>query len=189
MYRLKEKHKLSAITIRCFDLLKYGYTACLGTSLCNDEGFVAGCEADLEALLTMMIVSYLTGEPCWMANPSRIEKNKLVLAHCTIATKMISKATLLPHMESGKCVAVRGPLKKGKATLVRFGSGRMQIAVGEIVRSDMQEPDLCRTQVELRIDDPEKWIENALGNHQVLVYGDIKQMLLDFCRFKGIKAI
>jgi L-fucose isomerase-like protein len=197
MKRLITKHKLSAITIKCFDLLDYNYSACLGMSLCNDEGLIAGCEADIQATLTMMIVSFLTNQPCWMANPSRIdkEKNTITLAHCTIATKMIanlSKATLLPHMESGKFLSLRGPLKNDKATLVRLGGNldKILIAPGKIVRSDMKEENLCRTQVEFKLEgNLEEWLENSLGNHQILVYGDIESKLLDFCKFKGIKPI
>ena len=197
MKKLISKHKLSAITIRCFDLLKYNTTACLGMSLCNDEGLVAGCEADLQATLTMMVVSFLTNQPCWMANPSRIDKDKntITLAHCTIATKMItdiSKATLLPHMESGKGVSIRGPLKNDKVTIVRLGGNldKMLIAPGKIIKSDMREPNLCRTQVEVKLKGSiEDWLVNSLGNHQILVYGDLESKLLDFCKFKGIEAI
>jgi len=157
MKELISKHKLSAITIRCFDLLKYNFTACLGVSMCNDEGLVAGCEADLQAILTMMIVSFLTAQPCWMANPSRIDKDKntITLAHCTIATKMIkdiSESTLLPHMESGKGVSIRGQLKNNDVTLVRLGGNldKMLIVPGKIIKN-MQEPNLCRTQVEVKL--------------------------------------
>ena len=194
MKRVISKHDLSAITIRCFDLLAYDCTACLGMSLCNDEGLVAGCEGDLQATLTMMVVSFLSGSACWMGNLCRIDKdrNTVTLAHCTIGTGMItdlSKATLLPHMESGKGVAIRGPLKKGKVTLVRLGGdlNRMVIARGELIRSDMQE-DLCRTQVEIQLKGRD-YLANALGNHQILVYGDLEQKLLDFCKFKGIEPI
>jgi len=39
------KYKLDGITVRCFDLLEiYKNTGCLGLSLLNDEGIVAGCE-------------------------------------------------------------------------------------------------------------------------------------------------
>jgi L-fucose isomerase-like protein len=197
MKELISKYELSAITIKCFDLLPYNCTACVGMSFCNNEGLIAGCEADLQATLTMMVISFITDQPCWMANPCRVNKNEntITLAHCTIATNMIadsSKICLLPHMESGKGVSIRGPLKASEITLVRLGGNldKMLIAPGKIVRSDMKEPNLCRTQVEVelkgRVDD---WLTNALGNHQILVYGNLTQSLVDFCEFKGIKPI
>ena len=104
----------------------------------------------------------------------------------------LSKATLLPHMESGKCVAIRGLLKNCEVTLVRLGENldKMLIAPGKIIRSDMQEPNLCRTQVEVKLKGSvEDWLTNTLGNHQILVYGNQESKLLDFCKFKGIKAL
>ena len=196
--QLISKYGLSAVTIKCFDLLAYNYTACLGVSLCNDEGIIAGCEADIQALLTMMVVSFITNKPCWMANPSRIDKDKntITLAHCTIATKMISniqKAALLPHMESGKCVAIRGPLKHKEVTLVRLGGkhlDKMLIAPGRIIKSNMKELNLCRTQAEVELNGSvNDLIENALGNHLILTYGKVEPSLVDFCKFKGINTI
>jgi L-fucose isomerase-like protein len=64
------KYKIDGITVRCFDLLEiYKNTGCLGLSLLNDEGIVAGCEGDIPALISMVILHYLTDEPVFMANP------------------------------------------------------------------------------------------------------------------------
>ena len=198
MRELISKHGLSAITVRCFDLIEHDLTGCVGMSLCNDLGLVAGCEADLDAMLTMMIVSFLTDEPCWMANVARIDEgaNKVTLAHCTIATKMLAdlkRSALRSHFESGKCVGIQGSLRDVEVTIARLGGGEldeMTIATGKIVRSDMRDPGLCRTQVEVRLDGRAKdFIAKTLGNHHVLAYGDLKPMLLDFCRFKGIEPL
>ncbi|MEM7821214.1 MAG: hypothetical protein QXX38_00125 [Candidatus Aenigmatarchaeota archaeon] len=194
---LASKYKLSAVSIKCFDIMNYNYTPCLGVSLCNDDNLIAGCEADLQSILTMIIVSFVSNQQCWMANPSRIsfEKNTILIAHCTIATKMISdssKIELITHMESGSGVAIRGPLKNKEITLVRLGGNleKMLIATGKIVKSNMKEENVCRTQAEVKLKGKiERWIENSLGNHQVLVYGNIEKKLIDFCRFKNIEAI
>ena len=198
MRELASKYGLSAVTIRCFDLIEHGLTGCIGMSMCNDLGLVAGCEADLDAVLTMMIVSFLTNEPCWMANVVRVDQdaNTVTLAHCTIATKMLAgvkKSVLRSHFESGRCVGIQGSLKGVEVTITRLGGReleRMTIAGGKITRSDMREPGLCRTQVEVKLNGGiEDFIENSLGNHQVLAYGNLKPMLADFCRFKGIEQI
>ena len=195
MRKLVSKRNLSAITIRCFDLLKNDCTACIGMGLCNDDLIPAGCEGDLQAILTMVVVSSLASEPCWMANVARIDKNRITLAHCTISTRMISDlagATLVHHMESGKGVAIRGPMKEGEVTLARIGRNldKMSLAKGRIVKTDMRDPDLCRTQVEIELEgNAQDYLTNALGNHQIIVYGDLTEGLADFSRFKGIEAI
>jgi L-fucose isomerase-like protein len=147
-------------------------------------------------MLTMMIVSFLTNEPCWMANVVRIDKdaNTVTLAHCTIATKMLAdvkKSALRSHFESNKCAGIQGPLRNVDVTIVRLGGkelGKMIVADGKIVKSDMQDPGLCRTQVEIRLNgNVEDFLENSLGNHQILAYGELAALLADFCRFKGIE--
>jgi len=198
MRELASKYGLSAVTIRCFDLIGHNLTGCIGMSICNDLGIVAGCEADLDAVLTMMIVSFLTNEPCWMANVVRVDEdaNTVTLAHCTIATKMLTdlkKSALRSHFESNKCVGIQGPLRDVDVTIARLGGrelGKMTAATGKIVKSDMRDPGLCRTQVEIRlIGNVEDFLENSLGNHQILAYGNLATILADFCRFKGIEPI
>ncbi|MEM2908078.1 MAG: hypothetical protein QXP65_02615 [Candidatus Hadarchaeales archaeon] len=198
MREIASRHGLSAITVRCFDLVDHGLTGCIGMSLCNDLGIVAGCEADLDAVLTMMIISFLTDEPCWMANVVRVNEgtNTVTLAHCTIATKMLAdvkRSALRSHFESGKCVSIQGPLKGADVTIARLGGRKLEkmtIATGKIIGCDLRDPGLCRTQAEVKLDGMvEDLIANTLGNHQVLAYGKLKPILLDFCRFKGIEPI
>jgi len=179
-----KEHGLSAITVRCFDLLKYDITACL--ALANLD-IPAGCEGDIGATLTMMILHNITGKPCWMANVCKLDP--FVLAHCTVPLKMVERYELTTHAESGKGVAIRGKLREGTVTLSRYGRGKMLIALGRIVRN-LREDGFCRTQVELEpYFDVEDFVENALGNHVVLTYGDLRKDLKDFCKFLGIKPI
>lgn len=193
--RLIDKYKLNALTIRCFDLLEYNYTSCMGLSVCNDDGIIAGCEGDLHALFTMMIGSYLTHEPSWMANPSGIEKttNSITLAHCTVPSKMIadfSKSTLTTHMESGLSTAVQGMMSKKKVTIFRAGGNfdKLVAMTGKVVNPYLNDKSLCRTQIKINLDtDVSYWIESTLGNHQVMVYGDITEELSDYCDFTGIE--
>lgn len=195
---ISSKNELSAITLRCFDLIAHDVTGCIGISLSNDNGLVAGCEADIDAALTMMILNALTNEPVWIANIARVntKENTITLAHCTIATKMLEntkKSALRSHFESGKSVSIQGPLKRSEITLARLGGknlDKMTIATGKIIRTDFQDPLLCRTQAEIKLNgDVQKFIMSALGNHQVLAYGNLTQELLDFCRFKNIEPI
>ena len=192
IYRaLKEivtEYGLSALTIKCFDLLKYDTTACLAVAKLNDEGVVAGCEGDIGAVLTMMIVSGITGKPCWMANVCRIGKT-ITLAHCTVPLTMTESYELTTHAESGKGTAIIGRLRKDIVTLARYGRRKMLLALGKVIRN-LREDGLCRTQVEVEpFCDIDELIENSLGNHLVLAYGDIRRDIADLCKFKGIEVI
>ncbi|MDZ7766538.1 MAG: hypothetical protein U5K00_19290 [Melioribacteraceae bacterium] len=192
-----EENNLQVLSIRCFDLLQYNYTACMGLSICNDEGITSGCEGDIPTTFTMLIAQQLTGEPVWMANPSSVkkDKNQIIFAHCTVPSKFLKdekEAGLTTHMESGLSTAIRGELKKSVVTIMRIGNGfdRIVAVTGKIIDSDMQEENLCRTQAVVEIDgDVNKWIETAMGNHQVIVYGNIIRELEYFCDFSGVELI
>ncbi len=180
------KYRLSAVTVRCFDLLEFGKTACLAMAKLNEE-IPAGCEGDIGAILTMMILRAITGKPCWMANVCRIDG--IVLAHCTVPLSMVESYEMTIHAESGKGKAVRGKMRREVVTLARYGKKRMLIALGEITRN-LSEKGLCRTQVEVRpFFDVDEFVENSLGNHIVLAYGDYRRDLKDFCKFKKIDVI
>lgn len=199
MRELALTYDLSAIAVS-HDLIKHGVIGCLGASLCNDSGIPAGYEVDPNAMITMMIVTSLTNEPSWMANPVRIDENtnELTLAHCEIPTKMLAsleKSALRSYFDTrtDESVAIQGPLLEQRVTLARIGGkglDKMLITTGRIVRSDMRDPDLCRTQAVVRLDGKiEEFIEECLGNHQILAYGDLSSLLVDFCTFKNIEPI
>lgn len=191
------KYNLEALTVRCFDLLKYNYTACMALSTLNDENIVSGCEGDVFALFTMLVANKLTNQPAWMANPASINKkdNTLILAHCTIPSKMLNsldQSKLTTHMESGLSVAIQGPLKTGNVTVLRIGGNfdKILFSTGQIIDTDMRDPDLCRTQVNIKLDsNVQDWTNQSLGNHQILVYGNISDELIDFCSFTNIEIV
>lgn len=197
MKEIITENNLNSISIRCFDLLEHNYTACMGISMCNDEGIVSGCEGDIPATFSMMIAAFIAGTPCWMANPAVINKkeNRITFAHCTVPSEMISEtrsSNLTTHMESGLSTANQGKLKHTEVTVLRINSefNKLLAVTGKIVDSDMRDPLLCRTQAIIRIDGSiEDWISNAVGNHQVIVYGNLINELQDFCLFSGIELI
>ncbi len=188
---IADREHLNALTVKCFDVLPVvDNTMCLALSKLNDEGIVAGCEGDINAALSMLLLHYLTGRPTWMANPVSInrERNTLTLAHCTVAMGLIPnprEITLRSHFESGRGVAVQGPLAEGKVTLARLGGARldrMMILPGEVVASDMGYGYMCRTQAEVKLrGSVEDFLDKSLGNHLALVSGDVVERLAEVC--------
>lgn len=190
--KIMKRYDLSALTVKCFDLLKIDTTACLALSLLNDEGIIAGCEGDLDSLLTMTVIKELTGQPCWMANLNRfdLKSNTVTFSHCTVPLSMVRRFDFKTHMESGKGVAIEGVLRNEVVTVARFSRGKMLLTTGRIIRSGMGDDNLCRTQVEVRLDcKVEDFLNNVLGNHHVIVYGDHRSILIDFCEFTDVEPI
>ncbi len=183
------------VTVKCFDLIGLvGSTACLPLAILNSEGIIASCEGDVNMLLTMRLLSTLADSPVWMANPVRITgKDIIILAHCTAPLSMLSEIDLPTHYESGIGVAVRGRVRQGRVTLARIGGRKLDsifAVTGEVVRSNMKFRDMCRVQVEVRLDSGVDWfLRNSVGNHVALVYGDHRKALKVSCDILGLKPL
>lgn len=188
--QLTERHNLDALTIRCFDLVtKDKTTGCYALSQLTDEGIIAGCEGDLPSAVGMYWSYLLTGETPWMANPASIDvKNSTVkLAHCTVPRKITSSYSIRSHFESGLGIAIQGEVKEGSVTLLRLGGKDLKsiwTAEGNLILKANEE-NLCRTQVEILVNDNEKLEEllsNPLGNHIVMIHGWHSEKLLKWYR-------
>ena len=184
---VKEKN-LTALTIRCFDLLlEYQSTGCFALSKLNDEGIIAGCEGDIVSLIGMIIATRKTNQPVWMANPSQIdmENSQLILAHCTVPTCMTENVQLDTHFESNQGIGLSGKMKETDVTLFRLGGKELNkkfVCTGKIIQHE-QNPNLCRTQIRVKVDDSEKLNElltNPLGNHLLVLFGKHSDILDEF---------
>ena len=91
-------------------------TGCLALSLLNDEGIPAGCEGDLQSIMTLLMVKELIGKPGFMANPSFVDlaRNEVLLAHCSIPTKMAEEFIIRNHFETESGIASRALYTQAK---------------------------------------------------------------------------
>lgn len=191
--------RVCALTVRCFDIVgRLGATACVALSMLNDEGIVAGCEGDMQALLTMLLARRLLGAPAFMANPSRAAAGATVLAHCTVPRTMCTALALRSHFESGRGVAPQGTLPAGPAappyTLVKWGGAALDRAfVAEApavpVAAAAHDEHLCRTQVTLALDTRPYLLARPIGNHHILVAGAHAAALCAFFRAHGVHVL
>ena len=175
---------LQGFTLRCFDLLTtIKNTGCLALAKLNAEGYVAGCEGDVPAMLTMMIVRSLFGISGFQANPANInpETGKVLFAHCTIPFDMVEHYEYDTHFESGIGVGIRGYMKEGAVTIFKVSGdlSRHFIAEGTLVRNQAK-PDLCRTQQVIQLADKnlvQFFLTNPIGNHHIIMPGHQKELL------------
>ena len=191
----KAIEKLLSMSKKVDLVLEKGVTACLALSLLNSEGVIAGCEGDQQAVLTMLILSRISGEPCWMANPVRINKssNELFLAHCTVPLKIVKFYKLNTHYETGLSVGIDGEISsKTAVTVARINEdvSKILLAKGVIVDSSMGYEKYCRTQVKVKIiGDVEKLLDKSFGNHLVMVLGDHEEQLKNFAEMFDIEIV
>ena len=170
-----EKYSFDAVSLRCFDLIApLKATGCIALALLNSEGIPASCEGDTRSLLSMIVMNTLTGRPCFMANPSRIDVSRktVVFAHCTLPLSMVRDYSLTTHFESGISVAVKGEFEKGVYTVFKcFEDGRYAVQKA-VFEENLCEATLCRTQIRLSCPDVDYFLTSPLGNHQIIVSGD-----------------
>ena len=177
-------YRLNGFTLRCFDLLTaVKNTGCLALAKLNAEGYVAGCEGDVPAMLSMMIVRSLLGISGFQANPSSInpETGEMVFAHCTIPLDMVEKYEYDTHFESGIGVGIRGFMKEGPVTIFKVSGdlSRHFVADGHLV-NNQSKPDLCRTQQVIKLYDKSQtgyFLKNPIGNHHIIVPGHHKELI------------
>ena len=178
------RHRLQGFTLRCFDLLTaLRDTGCMALAKLNAEGYVAGCEGDVPAMLSMMMVRSLLGVSGFQANPARIdpEKGEMLFAHCTIPLDMVERYELDTHFESGIGTGIRGYMKEGPVTIFKLSGDltRHFIAEGQLVRNESK-PDLCRTQQVISLSDKRQadyFLTQPIGNHHIIMPGHQRALL------------
>lgn len=188
---MAEERGWSALTVRCFDIIRdLGVTPCLPLAMLNSEGVVAGCEADIPATVTMLILKLLSGRPAFMGNVVKVEGQYVWLAHCTVPLAMTSSYSLVTHYETGVGVAVQGKLPVGlEVTLARYDHNKRVLRAfrGRVAKGDQFSMHACRTQVVVKVEsDPSSIVKEPIGNHYVLVYGDITRSLAFLARLFGL---
>ena len=172
--RICQEERLDAMTIRCFDIVKAcGTTSCLALALLNDEGIVAGCEGDMQTLMSMYLAKRLCGEVAFMANPSQLTDETSMLAHCTIPLTMCNETVVRSHFESGIGVAIQGVLPLTDYTLFKWGGPKLDryfVTEAQAIEAPYSN-HFCRTQITLDVNLKPYLLQHSIGNHHVIIRG------------------
>ena len=205
---LRRSMGCNAVTVNCLGsqiegarpriLSETRMTPCLALSLLNDEGIPAACEADISSMFNMLVTTWATNSPCFMANPFIFPDGRLILAHCSSPTRrsfeheirdpfslrsfhgMPVGMSLLVKKEEGAVVTMTG--------ISHLNLSRMIVTVGRIVRNTRLAP-ICRTQIEVEVKDVKGILENYEGRHWMVVYGDHREELKRANELLGIETM
>ena len=187
--KICQEERLDAMTIRCFDIVKTcGTTSCLALALLNDEGIVAGCEGDMQTLMSMYLAKRLCGEGAFMANPSQLTDKTSMLAHCTIPLTMCDETVIRSHFESGIGVAIQGLLPLTDYTLLKWGGPKLdRCFVTEATAVEAPYSNhFCRTQITLGVNLKPYLLQHSIGNHHVVIRGRHAEEIRKFLQNNGI---
>ena len=211
----------NAVTIDCLSSIRHKtlpISPCLTISRLNDEGIPAGCEADVESLITLCFCHYLADRPGFQADPVIDEgSNKIIFAHCTAATRLMGdgqprfRYRFRTQTESFRDVAIETDMKANEEVTIlkligvmgakyvcwpeitaykRFEGYHLLAYKAKTVKLAKLEWG-CRTKVaiELTPDEIETFKRNFYGHHRVLLYGDYVKQLQLLARFLGINFV
>ena len=186
--RIVGKYELDGLTVRCFDLLDTVHsTGCSALAILNAEGIYASCEGDVPALISMAVLGELTGQPVFMANPSRIDtdRNEIIFAHCTLPINMPQSFEIMTHFESQLGVAFRGKLKEGPVTVFKCDGLMDEYFLSRAdLLENLSEFNLCRTQIRLKMDRPVTYfLRESIGNHHLIIEGDHTHIVDEFFKW------
>lgn len=190
--KICQEERLDAMTIRCFDIVKAcNTTSCLALAKLNDEGMVAGCEGDMQTLMTMILAKKLCNEPAFMANPSILTDKTSMFAHCTVPLSMCYKTTMRTHFESGIGVAVQGDMPLTDYTIMKWGGPRLDkmfVTEAKAIKNEYSN-HFCRTQITFDVNLKPYLLNHPIGNHHVIIRGRHADDVSVFMRENGISAI
>ena len=198
-----QAEKADAVMMDCLPGLQKPHKhppPCMGFMSLRDEGIAAGCQADLNATLTLMLVQQLFDKPGFQQNASmETEKNHYFGAHCTCASKLNGTTTpsepyiLMNHAEAGWGCVPRVLWRAGQeVTMAQYLSGKtpqMHIYSGKVVGCpSIPQTGGCRTNIEMTINEVDD-VCDVKGMHQVIFYGNYAKQLRAFCQLYGIKVV
>ena len=187
-----QEERLDAMTIRCFDIVKAcGTTSCLALALLNDEGIVAGCEGDMQTLMSMYLAKRLCGEVAFMANPSQLTDKTSMLAHCIIPLTMCNETVVRSHFESGIGVAIQGVLPLTDYTLFKWGGPKLDryfVTEAQAIEAPYSN-HFCRTQITLDVNLKPYLLQHSIGNHHVIIRGTHADSLRRFMQSNGVQNV
>jgi L-fucose isomerase-like protein len=161
----------------------------------RDSGIPAACEGDITALLTTMMMSYLSENSAFMGNIVRIdpESNTTMISHDLVPFKMAgldedAKPFKLRNFAGTYGVTAYAALDRGQeVTIARMSTDLEEMVAlkGKIV--DCRDTVLSRITVTVSVNDAREFFHKAPGCHQVVVYGDHLDELKGLCNLLGMK--
>lgn len=190
--RLLEEHDADGLSMACFAMIgELDTTSCLALSTLNDGiAGIGGCEGDLDAAATMLLLKAVGASTVWIGNPIIGEGDSIHLVHCTAPRCACGKDLpyrLMRHHESGRGVSPEVELPANeRVTLARIGDDVKRLAVHGGVSSRTGKLRACHTQLRVTLDDPAGFLDHLLGTHQVLTFGDHCAALAHAGRFLGL---
>ena len=207
---LMKRYGCNSFVIPCFELCvkripaEKKVTFCLAHSLLKDEGFPSACEGDINVLLAMTILMYLSRKSAFMGNSYMIDEKENIIAlhHDVPGLKMkgLEKPDLPYEIRNftvgGWGATIRYDFSRDKGetvTLARFNptATKLLVTKGEIVGCGGFDMVGCSLRAEIRVPDAVELFHKEMdfGHHLAMVYGDYTEDLKDLGKIVGFEVV
>lgn len=199
---LIEEQGLNAGIIKCWpEMGVLKTTPCAVLSRMADEGFIIGCEGDMDATIAMLIQNYLTDTTVFMSDLINIDEkeNTALFWHCGQAGRKLkdpgSAIKLSNHPLAGQGTAFYTTLKPGRVTIARMCKIRdrykLFLAKGEAVPTKVVTKGVM---VNVKMETPVREVlyriaEEGVPHHYSLVWEDVADEMRLMCKLLDIEVI
>lgn len=176
MRAMVAEHKAAAVTIACGDFrTKTLRVPCASLTLLADDGIPAGCQVDIDAVLTMVLYKRAGACVGFMAG-ARVADDRLMVTHCVLSRKMSGPSSRQPYYLAAyhrdtSGVTIHTDLPAGKpVTVARLTRNleRLLVAEGEILTS-LDEPRACRNMLIIKMPGARRLMTQVPGGQYHLV--------------------
>lgn len=190
----------NSVTVDCLDLVykkKIPAYPCLAFFQLNNEGSTGICEADIDSLLTQLVIRFLTGQPGYVSDPAIDQgSGQIIYAHCVAASKMKGPESepmpyvLRSHAEDNSGASVQVKMTPGEImSTIKFDikTNRISFHKGKVV-GNIDTDRACRTKVAVEVDTAavaRNYQVSKFGWHRVSFYGDWETEIREFAQLMG----
>lgn len=198
---IKEKG-FNALLLKCWpELGELKFTPCAVIGRFADQGYLIGCEGDMDATISMLIQSYITGKQTFMTDLIDIneKENTALFWHCGQAGLKLkdpdSDVMLRNHPLAGQGTAYEMTLKPGPVNICRMSKIGNEYKLFMIKGKAVPTKKVTKgVMVNVELDVPVlktlyKIAEEGVPHHYSIVWEDIYDDMLMFCKVMGIEVI
>jgi L-fucose isomerase-like protein len=205
--KMSEEGNWSGLSVKCqHEFSTYlRCTACLPLSILTDEGTMCTDEGDIHALLTMVVMRWLSdGEPIYFGDIYKLEEGGFLMDHCGLSPHSCAgdgeKVALLPQTprisKDGKTtggVVSSYSFREGDVTIGRIEQDRSGAYTFHFSRGRVKPIESIAYGWSSLVFTPEgsdgEFAERQLANHYIFVYRDIADRIEAYCSINGIKPV
>jgi L-fucose isomerase-like protein len=187
-------------TIKCqYELsTHYKFTPCLPLSIISDL-IPCSCEGDLPLLTTQLIFNAITGKPVTYCDIHNITSNSILMAACGFSPLSLinGKPIISKHSALYSGLLNVKDYIEGEVTVGRIFVDHDSKAYFHFVRGIAKTPKKpfrelgCSLypSMEIFIEDADSFAQNIASQHYAIVFKDIYNEVVEFCKIKAVNII